>query len=139
MVIAFAGRDRAIDSANRSRLWSMFESTGITLLGVGMIEVLIASGFTVNNVFKVVSILIFLSAVFQLYRVLRAGSRLVRDPEAVTTQWIVIGSSTIVIVVGCLCLINLFIGGQAWPLIAAFYLHLGHAVWAFYRILTLPN
>ena len=41
-------------------------------------------------------------------------------------------------VLRALCGVNLFLG-EAWPLLAAFYLLLLYAIWSFFRILTLRN
>jgi hypothetical protein len=138
VVVAFVGRERSFDPANRSRLWTMFECSGATLLGAGVIEVMSSAGMPQRLTFISVSTMLLALSTLQVIRALRVGMRLVRDESAVTRPWVVVVAVLISTVVWLLSGVNLILA-VAWPLLAAFYLLLFHALWSFYRMLVLRN
>jgi len=139
VVTAFSGRARVYDSTDKNRLLVLFICAGSVVAGSLAVIALLALGLKEATTYLVVSATLFFlfsaAAVPRLSTVWRNS----RDPKILTPFRIFVAATAFVIVVDTLLVTNLFKGGKAGPLIAAFSLLLSYGLLVFTRLPTRTN
>ena len=133
---AFGGRDRSFGRGDQNRLVGLFGSAGAALAGCVTILTLDATNMPVHSVFLLVSALSFAFVGVLAVARIPYTYRLVRDPDASLEPWAAHLASLYFATLLLLYGLNLWLGGEAWPLLAGFSLQLLFGLWLFTRLLT---
>ena len=127
---AFAGPSRSYGPLEMSRLSGLFFNSGLTLGGSVLLLTLAAAGVKTELAFTTLSI------VALVFMIVAGAVGLPPAYRAAEQRWAVHASA---LTTGVLALVygsNVWLGGEAWPVLAAFSWQLLYGLWLFTRILT---
>ena len=136
VVVAFVGRERSYEAADRARLLSLFGIAAIALAGSLLTISLAATGMAVQSAYWWVSAFGILAVGGSAIAFLPGAYRSATDPDASTELWAVAVSTALLLANLLLLGGNLVLGGKAWPLKSAFSSQLVCGLWIFIRLLT---
>ena len=136
---AFGGRDRSFGPGDRNRLLGIFVCASATLAGCVLVLTLSSTHTPVQSVYWITSALLFVTSAMASFTRVPINYRLARDPKASIEPWAAHLASAFFATLLFLYGGNLWLGGEAWPLLAGFSLQLLFGLWLFTRILTRPN
>ncbi len=132
---SFGGRERAYGTADRHRLGTLFFGSSMVLASCVATLTMDAAHVPARTVFVVVSAVCLVGMGFAVLVRLPMNYRLARDPSASVEPWAAYVASIVCAVMVLLLGGNLWLGGEAWPLLAADSIALLFCVWVFTRLL----
>ena len=136
---AFGGRSRVYGDLDLIRLMVLFFSAGSVVAGSLAIFTLDSFGLNHTTVYLIVSAVLAPALGVTGVPILLHAYRTVRDPEIKAPLWVSVVGTVYFTFVEALYVINIYKGGEAGPLIAAFSVSLVYGLWMFTRLLVHPN
>jgi hypothetical protein len=136
---AFGGRSRDYGSTDLVRIRALFFFAGSVVAGSLAILMLTSYGLDDATSFLVTSAALALITGAAAVPLLLASYRIVRDPKTGAPAWLFFAGTIYFVVVEAFYVLNVFKGGEASPLIAAFSLSLVYGLWMFSRLVVRPN
>ena len=136
---AFGGRARDYGKVDFSRLMVLFSCAGFVVAGSLAVTTLAALGIEGEATVVIVSAATALIVAAAAVPLLRTAYQNTRDAPDAAPPYVLVIATIFLITFESLLVLNIFKGGKAGLLLAAYSLALIYGLWVFVRLMTRPN